>query len=280
MALCHAPKLCVSKRRGVLSLHSSIPGLRNAGLSVERNPDLQAMNDCLSQIDWGAVTVGGFIPPSAFMEFQAHSVLVIAADIRQLEHIEYTPTPDIIHESSGHAPIIGELEYAAYLQYLGEIGSKAMFSAQDFQLYEVIRYLSILKERSDVTKDDLIVAESALVDIQQNMGELSEMALLSRLHWLTVAYGLIGTVENPKIYGAELLSSIGESASCMHPAVPKLDYTTDTLQYSYDITTAQPQLFVTPDFEYLRKILDEFADTMAFRVGGKSVWCGSGDRQW
>jgi phenylalanine-4-hydroxylase len=30
-----------------------------------------------------------------------------------------------------------------------------------------------------------------------------------------VEYGLIGTLDNPKIYGAGLLSSIGESAWCM-----------------------------------------------------------------
>jgi phenylalanine-4-hydroxylase len=42
------------------------------------------------------------------------------------------------------------------------------------------------------------------------MGELSEMAQIRNLHWWTVEYGLIGT-DNPKIYGAGLLSSIGES---------------------------------------------------------------------
>ncbi|MFD2742015.1 MULTISPECIES: aromatic amino acid hydroxylase [Sphingobacterium] len=246
-----------------------IPGLRKAGLSIEQIPDLQTMNDSLSQIGWGAVTVDGFIPPSAFMEFQAHRVLVIAADIRQLKHIEYTPAPDIIHESSGHAPIIGEQEYADYLQYFGEVGSKAMYSAQDFQLYEAIRHLSILKERTDVTSDELEAANSVLNNIQENMGEPSEMALLSRLHWWTVEYGLIGTIENPKIYGAGLLSSIGESANCMQSDVPKLAYTIDAIAYSYDITTEQPQLFVTPDFAHLRKVLDEFADRMSFRRGGK-----------
>jgi phenylalanine-4-hydroxylase len=50
-------------------------------------------------------------------------------------------------------------------------------------------------------------------DLQNNMGELSEMAQIS--YWWTVEYGLIGTVANPKIYGAGLLSSIGESAHCM-----------------------------------------------------------------
>ena len=53
------------------------------------------MNNILGEIGWGAVCVDGFIPPTAFMEFQAYKVLVIAADIRQLEHIEYTPAPEL-----------------------------------------------------------------------------------------------------------------------------------------------------------------------------------------
>src|SRR5690606_18123069 len=194
-----------------------IPGLRAAGLSIEHIPDLQAMNDSLRKIGWAAATVDGFIPPVAFMEFQAHHVLVIAADIRQLAHIEYTPAPDIIHESSGHAPIIAEPEYAEYLSYFGEIGSKAMFSSKDFEQYEAIRKLSILKESHDASPKAIQAAEERLAAIQADMGEPSEMALLSRLHWWTVEYGLIGTLDNPKIYGAGLLSSIGESASCMKP---------------------------------------------------------------
>jgi phenylalanine-4-hydroxylase len=93
------------------------------------------------------------------------------------------------------------------------------------------------------------------------------MALLSRLHWWTVEYGLIGTLEEPKIYGAGLLSSIGESANCMKPEVEKLWYTIDAINYPFDITKEQPQLFVTPAFQNLVDVLEQFADTMAFRKG-------------
>lgn len=255
-----------------------IPGLKKAGLTIERIPDLQNMNDHLKQIGWGAVTVDGFIPPVAFMEFQAHRVLVIAADIRQIDHIEYTPAPDIIHESSGHAPIIAEPEYAEYLRYFGEVGSKAMFSFKDFQFYEAIRHLSILKEKPDADPVKIKEAEKDLEDIQQNMGQPSEMALLSRLHWWTVEYGLIGSTEDPKIYGAGLLSSIGESVTCMQSGVKKLPYTIDAVNYPYDITQPQPQLFVTPDFQNLMDVLEQFADSMSFRRGGlesilKAVEC-------
>jgi len=245
-----------------------IPGLQKAGLTIEKIPNLQEMNDALAKIGWGAVTVDGFIPPAAFMEYQAYRVLVIAADIRQLKHIEYTPAPDIIHESAGHAPIIADKDYHEYLSYFGSIGAKAMFSAQDFELYEAIRALSILKEMPDADAAEIEAAEKQVEYCQQNMGEPSEMALLSRLHWWTVEYGLIGTLENPKIYGAGLLSSIGESSTCMAADVKKLWYTPETVNYSYDITKPQPQLFVTPTFQNLIDVLEQFADKMAFRVGG------------
>lgn len=245
-----------------------IPGLEAAGLTIEKIPNLQDMNDALAKIGWGAVTVDGFIPPAAFMEYQAYRVLVIAADIRQIHHIEYTPAPDIIHESAGHAPIIADHDYHQYLSYFGSIGAKAIFSSKDFELYEAIRELSILKEMPDADPAAIRKAEKKVEFCQKNLGEPSEMALLSRLHWWTVEYGLIGTLENPKIYGAGLLSSIGESATCMSPDVKKIPYTIDAVNYPFDITKQQPQLFVTHDFQNLINVLEQFADTMAFRVGG------------
>jgi len=94
------------------------------------------------------------------------------------------------------------------------------------------------------------------------------MALLSRLHWWTVEYGLIGAVETPKIYGAGLLSSIGESVSCLEPAVKKIPYSIDAMNTAFDITTKQPQLFVCRDFLHLKDVLEEFASKMAYQVGG------------
>lgn len=251
-----------------IAYYPYIPGLEAAGLTIEKVPDLQVMNDALKKIGWGAVTVDGFIPPAAFMEYQSYRVLVIAADIRQLHHIEYTPAPDIIHESAGHAPIIADKDYHQYLSYFGSIGAKAMYSSKDFELYEAIRELSILKEMHDPDPSELKKAEKRISFCQKNIGEPSEMALLSRLHWWTVEYGLIGTLENPKIYGAGLLSSIGESKSCMDPKVKKRWYTAEAINFPFDITKPQPQLFVTPTFQNLINVLEEFADTMAFRRGG------------
>ena len=243
-------------------------GLQKTGISIDHIPNMYGMNRILKEIGWAAVAVDGFIPPSAFMEFQAYNVLVIASDIRQLENIEYTPAPDIIHEGAGHAPIIANPEYAEYLRRFGEIGCKAISSAKDYELYEAVRHLSIIKEAQGTPKEEIEKAEKHIEYLQENMGTPSEMALIRNLHWWTVEYGLIGTVENPKIYGAGLLSSIGESAWCMTDGVKKLPYSIKATYKGFDITKPQPQLFVTPDFAFLNQVLEDFANTMALRTGG------------
>ncbi len=247
---------------------SYLKGLEKTGISVENIPYMDGMNRILKEIGWAAVSVDGFIPPNAFMEFQAYNVLVIASDMRTINHIEYTPAPDIIHEAAGHAPIISNPEYAEYLRRFGEIGSKAISSSKDYEMYEAIRLLSILKEDPNSDQKEVKEAQEKVEYLQENMGQLSEMAQIRNLHWWTVEYGLIGMVQNPKIYGAGLLSSIGESAWCMKEEVKKIPYSIEAAQVNFDITKPQPQLFVTPDFAHLSLVLEQFANKMAIRKGG------------
>ncbi len=260
-------------RKNVASLskvaHASyLKGLEKTGIAIDQIPDMYGMNRILRDIGWAAVAVDGFIPPNAFMEFQAYNILVIASDIRQLEHIAYTPAPDIIHEAAGHAPIIANADYAEYLRRFGQIGCKAISSKHDYELYEAIRTLSILKEAPTTPITAIQAAEKKVAALQNKEVTPSEMTLLRNLHWWTVEYGLIGTVTSPKIYGAGLLSSIGESEWCMTDQVAKLPYAGEAAHQDFDITQPQPQLFVTPDFAYLCQVLEEFADTMALRTGG------------
>lgn len=248
--------------------NSYVKGLKMTGIDIDNIPSMYGMNRILKEIGWAAVAVDGFIPPNAFMEFQAYKVLVIASDIRQLENIEYTPAPDIIHEAAGHAPIIANPDYAEYLRRFGEIGAKAILSAHDNEMYEAVRRLSILKEAPNSTKEEIDTAEEKVNELQNKKVPLSEMAKIRNLHWWTVEYGLIGSVEVPKIYGAGLLSSIGESEWCMSDQVTKIPYSIIAAEKEFDITKPQPQLYVTPDFAYLMEVLEEFAGTMALRKGG------------
>ena len=146
------------------------------------------MNEKMSKIGWGAVPVRGFIPPWAFMEFQSLGILPIACDMRSRHHLTYTPAPDIMHESSGHSPIIINDQNSQYLKHYGKIAYKAVFSKEDENIYFAIRKLSDLKEDKNASEKDILIAEHELLEAKQSQTTPSEATLLSRLHWWTVEY--------------------------------------------------------------------------------------------
>ena len=247
---------------------SYLAGLAEAGIGVERIPSLEEMNARLARIGWSAVAVRGFIPPAVFTELQSLGVLAIAADIRTHEHISYTPAPDIVHESAGHAPILADPRYAEYLKRCGVVGFKAIASREDNEVYDAIRNLSVVKEDPASTPEANAQALARLEAACASRTYVSESTKASRLYWWTAEYGLVGSLERPLIYGAGLLSSIGEAEHCLTAQVAKVPLALACVDREYDITTMQPQLFVARNFEHLFEVLEAFEATLAWRRGG------------
>ncbi len=265
-------RYCLRQLKNFLGQHGHpcySEGLTKTGISVEYIPKISEISTCLEKFGWTARPVSGFIPPAAFMELQSLGVLPIASDMRTIDHLLYTPAPDIVHEAAGHAPIIIDEEYADYLKQYSQVAKKAIISREDLDLYEAIRDLSDTKENPASTVDDIVKAEIKLTGTIKSITHTSEASQLSRMNWWTAEYGLIGDLDNPKIFGAGLLSSIGESKWCLSEKVKKIPLTIDCIEQSYDITEPQPQLFVTPDFKTLVKVLHQFSETMAYKKGGK-----------
>ena len=247
---------------------SYLKGLAATGIGLERIPSLDEMNLKLAQIGWSAVAVRGFIPPAVFTELQSLGVLAIAADIRTFEHVDYTPAPDIVHESSGHAPILSDPRYAEYLKRCGAVGFKAIASVEDQAVFEAIRNLSVVKEDPSATMEDAQLATNRLHAASASRRYVSENTRASRLYWWTAEYGLVGDLAQPRIYGAGLLSSMGEASHCLTEAVKKVPLSLVCAETEYDITSMQPQLFVARNFDHLFEVLEEFEAGMAWKRGG------------
>jgi phenylalanine-4-hydroxylase len=245
-----------------------LAGLAATGIEVERIPSLDEMNVKLAGAGWSAVAVRGFIPPAVFTELQSRRVLAIAADVRTHEHVEYTPAPDIVHESAGHAPFVADPTYAEYLRRCGEAGFRAIASAEDQAVFEAIRNLSVVKEDPASSPEELALAEARLAAASASVRYASEATRASRLYWWTAEYGLVGPLDAPRIYGAGLLSSIGEAVHCLGPDVERAPLDAGCAEVAYDITRMQPRLFVARDFEQLFDVLDDVERTLSFARGG------------
>jgi phenylalanine-4-hydroxylase len=257
--------------KSFLSQHAHecyVEGLEKTGVEIESIPRIEEISAKLEKFGWRALPVSGFIPPAAFMELQSLSILPIASDMRTVDHLMYTPAPDIVHEAAGHAPILIHPEFAAYLKQYAQVAKKALISKEDMDLYDAIRKLSDLKESPDSTPEQITNAQKHLDFVSKNISHISEASELSRMNWWTAEYGLIGDLTNPKIFGAGLLSSVGESKWCLSDKVKKIPLTVDCIKTTYDITEPQPQLFVAKNFQNLSVVLEEMAQKMAFRIGG------------
>lgn len=245
-------------------------GLVATGISTDRVPLISEMDQALRKMGWRAVAINGFIPPSIFLEFQALRILAIACDIRKLENIGYTPSPDIIHEAGGHVPIVADPAYRAYLEAYGEVARNAIITRYDLELYDAVFDLSEVKEDPHSTHDQISAAQKKFEAVASREVKPSEAALLTRMAWWTTEYGLIEMDGKPRIFGAGLLSSVSESYHCLRPEVKKIPFSVKAcIETSYDITRPQPQLFVAKSFEQLINGLQEFASTMAYRRGGR-----------
>ena len=247
---------------------SYLDGLEKTGITIDEIPRIEDISSKLEKFGWRALPVSGFIPPAAFMELQSLGILPIASDMRSIDHLLYTPAPDIVHEAAGHAPMLIQPEFAAYLKKYAQIAKKALISFEDLEVYNAIRDLSDTKENPKADPQDIRRAEERLQKALQAVTHISEAALLGRMNWWTAEYGLIGDLSRPKIFGAGLLSSVGEARWCLSDKVKKILLSLDCLNYSYDITEPQPQLFVARDFKHLSDVLEEMSHSMAYRTGG------------
>ena len=248
---------------------SYLKGLKETGITIDEIPRISDIDKKLRKLGWRAVPVSGFIPPAAFMEFQLNNILPIAEAIRTVEHISYTPAPDVVHEAAGHAPFLVHPVFNSFLKQYAKVVRKAITNKQDFEQYSAIRKLSDLKEDPHSSPEEIKKVETHLHQINSRLQSPSEASLLSRFIWWTSEYGLIGDLKSQKIYGAGLLSSIGEAKKCLSPDIKKILLDDSCVEYSYDITDYQPQLFVTPDFETLHRVLENLKKKCAFYQGGE-----------
>ena len=139
-----------------------LDGLEKTGVTVNDIPSIESMSQKLQEFGWSAVPVSGFIPPAAFMEMQSLGILPIASDMRSIDHIFYTPAPDIVHEAAGHAPILIHPDFAKYLKQYAQVAKNAIVSSEDLALYEAIRELSDVKEHPNSTPEDIQKASDEL----------------------------------------------------------------------------------------------------------------------
>ncbi len=81
-----------------------------------------------------------------------------------------------------------------------------------------------------------------------------QVLALKRLSWFSIEFGLIEEEGQTKVFGAGILSSIGEIPFSLSPSVERRPFVTDeVIETDYDPSQMQNLLFVMPSLPFLRQ---------------------------
>jgi monomeric phenylalanine-4-hydroxylase len=109
---------------------------KDLGISTERIPQLSEMNRRLKETTgFRLAPIEGLVETRGFLSWLSYRVMLSTQYIRHHSRPEYTPEPDIVHESIGHIPMFTNPAFADYSQFVGH-GARI---ATDEQLEELGR---------------------------------------------------------------------------------------------------------------------------------------------
>ena len=138
------------------------------GISTQRIPQLSDMNRRLRELTgFRLAPIEGLVETRSFLSWLSYRVMLSTQYIRHHSRPDYTPEPDIVHESIGHIPMFTNPNFADYSQFVGH-GARI---ADDKQLEELGRLYWFTVEFGLVEQEGGIKAYGA--GLLSSYGELS-----------------------------------------------------------------------------------------------------------
>jgi len=212
-------------------------GVEALALPADRVPRLDDVNRRLEPLTgFQAKPVSGYVPGFLFFDCLRRREFPTTITIRDKDHMDYLPEPDIFHDVAGHVPMHTDRAFADVLVRFGDCAHTAA------QLTAEIR--------------DQRERERRLTSI---------MRAMSRFFWFTVEFGLMrGGPLGVCAYGSGLLSSYGELQHAIESdAVQRYPLQMEwAINQGAEIDHYQPILFIVDSFEHLFELVGRFEQWM------------------
>ncbi len=200
---------------------------------------------------------------------QAKDVLGISADeIPQLR----TLSERVQRETNIHlVPAEGALAYRTFYSYIAQRGfpvtqflrhgSHPEFTPEPDMIHDCLGHVPPLMNR-DYAEVLHLIGKAAYTT-----PDPLQVLALKRFSWFSIEFGLIEEVGEIKVFGAGILSSMGEIPFSLSKDVKRRPFVTDeVLEADYDPSRMQDQLFIIPSYAFLRRELEQLVRRFGIAV--------------
>ena len=175
-------------------------------------------------------------------------------EIPQLRHL----STQLESASGMHlVPAEGPIPYRTFYSYIAERGfpvtqfirhgSKPEFTPEPDMIHDCLGHVPPLVNH-DYAELLTLIGKAA---VRVKTGD--HVLALKRLSWFSIEFGLIEEAGQTKIFGAGILSSLGEIPFSLSAGVERRPFVThEVIATDYDSSKMQELLFVIPSFKFLR----------------------------
>lgn len=232
-----------------------------------RIPRIQEVNERLRGTGWRTVCVDGYVPSSAYAGLMCHRIFPVSRQIRRKEHVEFAPAPDMVHDILGHLAMLFLPQHRDFLQHMAKVMMIARSNQLDSEFYESSVHMANLKWNCSSETEQLALAEQRVADVHRALvTNASELTQLRRMYIWSVEFGLMGTIEQPLLFGAAFFSSFEEFLNVCQRRTPVLRYSPDVVHYENAFSEPLSQYFVARDFDDLERVLGQYEAGLSVAV--------------
>jgi len=190
------------------------------------------------------------------------------SDIPQLRHLSAT-----IERMSGMhlVPAEGPIPYRTFYSYIAEggfpvtqfirHGSQPEFTPEPDMIHDCLGHVPPLVNH-DYAALLTLIGKAA---VTAKSGD--HVLALKRLSWFSIEFGLIEEAGEVRIFGAGILSSMGEIPFSLSTSVERRRFvTSEVIETDYDASRMQELLFVIPSFQFLRREVEGLVQRLGVTV--------------
>jgi len=168
-------------------------------------------------------------------------------------------------------PAEGPIAYRIFYAYIAERGfpctqfirhgSKPEFTPEPDMIHDCLGHVPPLLNH-DYAELLTMIGKAA---VRASSGD--HVLALKRLSWFSIEFGLIAEAGETRVFGAGILSSLGEIPFSLSNDVERRPFVTNSvIETDYDWSKMQELLFVIPSFGFLRREVADLVTRMGIDV--------------
>lgn len=230
-----------------------LQAVESLGFRRGRIPHIDELDRLLIPLGWRAVCVDGYVSPAVYADMQENRIFGVARGLRARAHLDYAPSPDMIHDVFGHLPLLLDAAYRELLDHWNLVMALARPDGRDQRLFRANRRLALLRGRDRAETEisaGLVRREQARIRAHPSL-----FRQLHHLSFWSLEFGVLGAPSRFSLFGAGLLSSIDEGERVLSGGTRVLRFGRAAARYDFNISDHQAQVFACPSVGHYWRVI-------------------------